>query len=203
MYMSGRALYPLTVSLALRIAEAFDGSFRSPIPRRGIRDDRQQFSAGSADHAGDGPSKARRLSAARAHGKCSPRALCRGKRRLGPGAPALAAMRWRGSSAASRKSRSRPGSCSGKCRFWTASGALPGACPIGQDIPAYLRLAEEGNYSEALRVIWERNPLPHITAHLSPFLHEPLQPRVLRGPVDIRQVNLTPRWRREGSCSAG
>ncbi|MCL2033438.1 MAG: putative selenate reductase subunit YgfK [Oscillospiraceae bacterium] len=36
-------------------------------------------------------------------------------------------------------------------------------CPIGQDIPAYLRLAGEGKYLEGLRVITERNPLPFIT----------------------------------------
>lgn len=36
-------------------------------------------------------------------------------------------------------------------------------CPINQDIPAYLRLAGEGRHLEALRVITERNPLPFIT----------------------------------------
>jgi len=36
-------------------------------------------------------------------------------------------------------------------------------CPFGQDIPAYLRLAGEGKHPEALRVITERNPLPFIT----------------------------------------
>lgn len=36
-------------------------------------------------------------------------------------------------------------------------------CPIHQDIPAYLRLAGEGRYLEALEVITERNPLPFIT----------------------------------------
>ena len=36
-------------------------------------------------------------------------------------------------------------------------------CPIHQDIPAYLRLVNEGRYLEALRVITEKNPLPFIT----------------------------------------
>lgn len=36
-------------------------------------------------------------------------------------------------------------------------------CPIHQDIPAYLELAGEGNYLEALKVITEKNPLPFIT----------------------------------------
>lgn len=36
-------------------------------------------------------------------------------------------------------------------------------CPIHQDIPAYIRLAGEGNYEEALWVILDKNPLPFIT----------------------------------------
>ena len=41
-------------------------------------------------------------------------------------------------------------------------------CPIEQDIPAYLRLASEGKYLEALQVITERNPLPFITGTICP-----------------------------------
>ncbi|MCL2663408.1 MAG: putative selenate reductase subunit YgfK [Oscillospiraceae bacterium] len=36
-------------------------------------------------------------------------------------------------------------------------------CPLGQDIPAYLRLVGEGKYFDALKVITQRNPLPFIT----------------------------------------
>ncbi len=36
-------------------------------------------------------------------------------------------------------------------------------CPIGQDIPEYVRLVGEGKHLEALRVIVDRNPLPFIT----------------------------------------
>ena len=38
-----------------------------------------------------------------------------------------------------------------------------GGCPIEQDIPSYLRLAGEGKHEEALKVITARNPLPFIT----------------------------------------
>lgn len=38
-----------------------------------------------------------------------------------------------------------------------------GGCPIEQDIPAYLALVDAGKYEEALQVITERNPLPFIT----------------------------------------
>ena len=36
-------------------------------------------------------------------------------------------------------------------------------CPIHQDIPAYLQLVKAGKYEEALKVITEKNPLPFIT----------------------------------------
>ncbi|HBF38677.1 MAG TPA: putative selenate reductase subunit YgfK [Firmicutes bacterium] len=39
-------------------------------------------------------------------------------------------------------------------------------CPIGQDIPEYIRLVGEGQYQEALKLIVEKNPLPFITGTL-------------------------------------
>jgi putative selenate reductase len=36
-------------------------------------------------------------------------------------------------------------------------------CPIGQDIPEYIRLVNEGRYNEAYEVIVSKNPLPFIT----------------------------------------
>ena len=36
-------------------------------------------------------------------------------------------------------------------------------CPIHQDIPAYLKLVKEGKYRKAMQVITEKNPLPFIT----------------------------------------
>lgn len=40
------------------------------------------------------------------------------------------------------------------------------ACPIHQNIPAYVKLVEEGRYDEALEVIVSKNALPNITAHI-------------------------------------
>jgi len=40
------------------------------------------------------------------------------------------------------------------------------ACPIHQDVPEYIRLIKEGKYSEALEVITDKNPLPHITGYI-------------------------------------
>lgn len=40
------------------------------------------------------------------------------------------------------------------------------ACPIHQDVPEYIRLTGEGRYEEALQVITDKNPLPHITGYV-------------------------------------
>ncbi|MFA4924612.1 MAG: hypothetical protein WC557_10510, partial [Ignavibacteriaceae bacterium] len=40
------------------------------------------------------------------------------------------------------------------------------ACPIHQDVAAYIRLVEEGKYDEAFEVIVSKNPLPFITGYI-------------------------------------
>lgn len=40
------------------------------------------------------------------------------------------------------------------------------ACPIGQDAPEYIRLVSEKRYDEALALIYTKNPLPHITGYI-------------------------------------
>lgn len=41
-------------------------------------------------------------------------------------------------------------------------------CPIHQDITTYLQLSGDGNYAEAMEVIAEKNPLPFITGTICP-----------------------------------
>ncbi|MBA7525926.1 putative oxidoreductase YgfK [subsurface metagenome] len=40
------------------------------------------------------------------------------------------------------------------------------SCPIRQDIPEYIRLAGDGQYDKALELIYLKNPLPNITGHI-------------------------------------
>ncbi|NOZ13360.1 MAG: putative selenate reductase subunit YgfK [Acidobacteria bacterium] len=40
------------------------------------------------------------------------------------------------------------------------------ACPIHQDVPDYIRLVGEKRYEEALRLIYTKNALPHITGYI-------------------------------------
>lgn len=42
------------------------------------------------------------------------------------------------------------------------------SCPIGQDISAYMELVDKGDYAGALRLIMTKNPLPHITGTICP-----------------------------------
>jgi len=40
------------------------------------------------------------------------------------------------------------------------------SCPVSQDIPEYIRLAGNGQYDKALRIIYSKNPLPNITGYI-------------------------------------
>ncbi|MGI6432300.1 MAG: putative selenate reductase subunit YgfK [Sphaerochaetaceae bacterium] len=40
------------------------------------------------------------------------------------------------------------------------------ACPIHQNIPDYIYLVGQGRYSEALELIYQENPLPHLTGYI-------------------------------------
>ncbi len=66
-----------------------------------------------------------------------------------------------------------------------------GGCPIGQDIPAYLELARKGLYAPALRLILEKNPLPFITGTICAH---PCMSQCARNfydlPVNIRAAKL-------------
>lgn len=63
-------------------------------------------------------------------------------------------------------------------------------CPIHQDIPTYLKLVKEGKYTEALRVITDKNALPFITGTICShtcmtkctrnFYEEPVQIRAVK-----------------------
>ena len=64
-------------------------------------------------------------------------------------------------------------------------------CPIHQDITAYLQLAGEGKYLEALKVITDKNPLPFITGTIC--AHNCMSKctrNFYEAPVHIRNVKL-------------
>lgn len=192
MYMSGRALYPLTINLAAKLSREFDGKI--PISyagganafnvgalfAAGIRPVtaatellkpggyirlkemalKAETAAGwdvSANPAGDQP-----VSANPAAGwdedsrQVDVDALCA----LAEEALAVDYTRkqFRGSDVISVHDPLPVFDCYvAPCRT---------ACPIGQDVPEYIRLLGEGRYADALDVIYERNALPNITSYI-------------------------------------
>ncbi len=63
------------------------------------------------------------------------------------------------------------------------------ACPIHQDIPEYIKLAGEGRYAEAVELIYERNALPSITGHICSHQCQYSCTRLdYEGTVQIREI---------------
>jgi len=64
-------------------------------------------------------------------------------------------------------------------------------CPIRQDIPAYMKLAGEGKMKEALRVIIDKNPLPFITGTICAHnCMTKCNRNYYEAPVNIRRTKL-------------
>lgn len=65
-------------------------------------------------------------------------------------------------------------------------------CPINQDIPGYINAVKKGEYKEALQIILQRNPLPHITGFIC---EQPCMNKCTRidyeEPVEIREIKKT------------
>jgi putative selenate reductase len=201
-YMSGRALYPLTVRLAARLAEALPG-----FPRR------FSFCGGVSAHnarelasAGLGPLTlateilkpggylrmipvARETVAALA---ALPPAAAAGEGR--PDAAAIAGL----AAEALLRPEYRKEWKGGEARI---EGSLPlldcfaapcvEACPVRQKVPEYLRLAAAGRNEESLALILADNPLPCVTGTLCDHVCQTACSRNdYEGSVEIRGVKL-------------
>jgi len=65
------------------------------------------------------------------------------------------------------------------------------SCPFGQDIPRYLKQANDGDYAAALRTILEKNPLPNLTGTIcSHHCTAGCARNFYEQAVDIRSVKL-------------
>jgi putative selenate reductase len=170
MYMSGRALFPLTITLASRLSREFDGKL--PI----------SYSGGASEQniagifaAGISPiTVATELLKPGGYMRLS--ALARTLEPLLGEKPEVIdtemldrlakktlteecyRKQWRGEKRVSVKEKLPLFDC------YVAPCVT--ACPIGQDIPQYIKLAGEGEYDRALDLIYMKNPLPHITGYI-------------------------------------
>ena len=173
MYMSGRALFPLTIAVASDIAAAFDGmipiSFSGGLSEHNVA---QLLGTGIApltlvtDLLKPGGYLRLRQLAEKIEAEALPSSL--NNRSVDPlkirslAETALTDIYYR-KETREIDSVKIPGSL-GKFDCYVAPCAV--ACPIGQNVPEYIRLVEEERYADALEVIVEKNPLPHITGYI-------------------------------------
>lgn len=170
MYMSGRSLFPLTIELARRIARQFDGRLRiSYSGGADARNVRQLYAAGiwpitMATNVLK-PGGYERLSQVAD--------LLEGAGRVErvdvAAVTELAARTASGPEYRKPIKPARPHKVEAELPLMSCFTApCRSGCPIQQDIPAYLSRVDEGRHAEALRIIVERNALPHITGNLCP-----------------------------------
>lgn len=171
MYMSGRALYPLTINLAYRLAEAFGGSIR--ISYSGGAD---LFNIDRIYQTGIWPvTLATNLLKPGGYLRLRQLAdlsetVCDNS--YSPGIN-LDRLKLLAESAVNDfnhlKERRGVGTRKLKKKVPLTDcfiAPCTEGCPIGQDIPEYTRLVGEKRYLEALEVIMSKNPLPFITGTL-------------------------------------
>jgi putative selenate reductase len=194
-YMSGRALFPLTVRLAAELAAALPdwGSRFSYCGGAWARN------AGELVAAGLGPltiatdilkpgGYLRLLPAARAAVAALPSSPNRpdaaALSRLADSALALPEYRalWKSGKAEIKKPLPL---------FDCFAAPCVEACPVGQKVPEYIRLKAEGASTEALALILADNPLPFITGTLCDHVcQEACCRNDYEGSVEIRAVKL-------------
>ncbi len=167
MYMSGRALFPLTVEMCSRFSRQFGG--RMKLSFAGGAD---YFNCDKLFSAGIWPiTVATTILKPGGYNRLAQ--LCEKTQNLsfgpfaGTDTGAIAAL-----SAACRRDprhtkpvKPLPSRKSREPVPWFDCFQAPceGGCPIGQDVPEYMELCAQGRYEEALRLITEKNPLPFIT----------------------------------------
>lgn len=170
MYMSGRALFPLSINVAALLSRHFHGQL--PISYSGGA---SQYNIGDIFATGIQPitmatdllkpgGYLRMAACARLLDSSVPRQE-----------PGIDVERLNALASQSLEVAWAQKSWRGKAEI-DAGGPLPltdcyiapcvTACAIKQDIPEYLRLAGEGRYVDALSLIYQRNALPSITGHI-------------------------------------
>ncbi|MEL3905823.1 MAG: putative selenate reductase subunit YgfK [Treponema sp.] len=167
MYMSGRSLFPLSIAVALKLSEAFNGKLR--ISYSGGAD---YFNIADIFETGICPiTIATTILKPGGYARCGQLAdLLTAKPFTGDFSINLEKLRCLSDNVVRN-----PRHCKSVKpeAFRKIPAPVPlvdcfeapciSGCPIHQDIPAYIRLTGEKKYDEALRVITDKNPLPFIT----------------------------------------
>ncbi len=167
MYMSGKALYPLTIEMANRISKAFDGKMR--ISYSGGAD---YFNINKLFEAGIWPvTVATTILKPGGYQRLTQMAesleKCEFKDFDGVNCDMVAELSEKAKTDIHHVKPVKPipnrklDKEVPLINCFTAP--CKGGCPIGQDIPEYIELCKKGLYTEALEVITAKNPLPFIT----------------------------------------
>ena len=172
MYMSGRSLYPLTIEMAKRMSEEFDGklrlSFSGGIDAFNIRD---LFTAGiwpiTLATTILKPGGYQRLEQLGRITGALPYEPFTG---VSVGRVALLSKQARASVRNTKPLKPQPKRKTEEKvpLFDCFTAPCTHGCPIGQDIPQYIEMVGKGNYDGALKLIVEKNPLPFITGTICP-----------------------------------
>ena len=196
MYMSGKSLYLLTIEMAARLAEAFDGKLR--LSFSGGAD---AFNIKALFRAGIWPITVATTILKpggydRFHELAKEISRCAYKPFTAVNPAAVRAL----SDKAARDPHHRkpikplPSRKNGEQVPLLSCFIAPcqGGCPIHQDIPGYLALNEKGKFPESLKLITEKNALPFITGTICAH---PCMGRCTRNfyeqSVNIRKAKLT------------
>ena len=167
MYMSGRALFPLTIEMCSRISRQFNGTMK--ISFAGGAD---WFNCDKLYRAGIWPiTVATTILKPGGYNRLAQ--MCEKLEKLpfeafnGTDTEAIAALSeaCHSDPRHTKPVKPLPSRKSEEPVPWFDCFCAPceGGCPIHQDIPEYMELCEKGCYADALKLIAEKNPLPFIT----------------------------------------
>lgn len=172
MYMSGRSLYPLTIEMAKRMSEEFDGKLRLSFSG-GI----DAFNIQGVFEAGIWPITLattilkpggyQRLTQLGELTSAMPYTPFTGVK---VGKVALLSKQARASVRNTKAVKPQPKrKLENKVPLFDCFTApCTHGCPIHQDIPQYVEMVGKGKYDSALKLIAEKNPLPFITGTICP-----------------------------------
>lgn len=194
MYMSGKALYPLSISLAAELSGEFNGKL--PISFSGGAD---YFNIRGLIDAGITPvTVATTLLKAGGYGRlkqlaevtadCAMESSHVDAKKVGE----LAEQAFENVHHVKKlQTQTRKMPKRAIPLFDCDTAPCQDACPIGQDITAYVELTAQGKYEEAMDVITDKNPLPFITGTICPHRCQSNCSRVFyENSVEIRKAKL-------------
>lgn len=170
MYMSGRALFPLTINLASKIAEQFNGEINiSYSGGASINNVKEIIETGikPVTFATEllkpgGYNRLLQISESLAGMIFSSNSIIHVDKLKKLASDSLTDRLYKKETRTTNSIKVRDKLFAFDCFI----APCKAACPINQDVPEYIRLVGKGKHEEALKVIIDKNPLPHIAGYV-------------------------------------